>query len=398
MAKRIAAILFIFCSTSVAWFILGGTICARTAGLDARLKPRVASLWGEAQEQAAPRVSYCRRADPSAKPAAAFLPLAASRVRAALDLEYRQKGLLWYSTYRVASSGLYRFENDSGAPQEVTIHLPLPAARAVYDDLLVEVDGQPAVYANSGGSVSVVRHVEPGAAIQLRVGYRSLGLDAWRYSFGKEVARVRDFELTAATNFRDLDFEANTLAPNTREDTPGGAVCTWRYANLLAGSGIAIAMPEKLQPGPLAGEISFFAPVSLLFFFFVMFLATARRGVELHPMNYFFLAAAFFAFHLLLAYLADHLPIHAAFAVCSLVSVFLVVSYLRLVAGIRFAAVEAGMAQLVYLVLFSYAFFFRGYTGLAVTTGAIVTLFLAMQLTGRIRWSEKFRPAYPAPR
>ena len=54
----------------------------------------------------------------------------------------------------------------------------------------------------------------------------------------------------------------------------------------------------------------------------------------------------------------------------------------------RVLVINAGGAQLVYLVLFSYAFFFRGYTGLAITIGAIVTLFLAMQATGRIRWSQ----------
>src|SRR5262249_19523811 len=113
-------------------------------------------------------------------------------------------------------------------------------------------------------------------------------------------------------------------------------------------------------------------------------------GIELHPMNYFFLATAFFAFHLLLAYLVDHISIHVAFVICSIVSVFLVVSYLRLVVGMRFAAVEAGGAQLIYLVLFSYAFFFKGFTGLAITIGSIVTLFVVMQMTGRIRWAEKF--------
>ena len=62
--------------------------------------------------------------------------------------------------------------------------------------------------------------------------------------------------------------------------------------------------------------------------------------------------------------------------------------------GPRFALVECGLAQLVYLVLFSYAFFFKGYTGLSITIGAIVTLFAVMQMTGRINWTEKFaRPA-----
>ena len=121
-----------------------------------------------------------------------------------------------------------------------------------------------------------------------------------------------------------------------------------------------------------------------------MFIITALRDIDLHPMNYFFLATAFFAFHLLLAYLVDHISILAAMAISSLVSVLLVVSYLRLVVGMRFAALEAGTAQLIYLVLFSYAFFWRGFTGLSITIIAIITLFVVMQATGRIRWSERF--------
>jgi inner membrane protein involved in colicin E2 resistance len=116
------------------------------------------------------------------------------------------------------------------------------------------------------------------------------------------------------------------------------------------------------------------------------------RGLELHPMNYFFLATAFFSFHLLLAYMVDHVSIHTAFAVSSVVSIFLVVSYLRLVVGTRFATREAGLAQFIYLVMFSYAFFFKGFTGLAVTIGSILTLFVVMQITGRVRWAEKFAP------
>jgi len=69
------------------------------------------------------------------------------------------------------------------------------------------------------------------------------------------------------------------------------------------------------------------------------------------------------------------------------------VSYLRLVVGMRFAAVEAGLAQLIYLVLFSYAFFFKGITGLVITIGSILTLFVVMQMTGRIRWADKFAAA-----
>ena len=107
-------------------------------------------------------------------------------------------------------------------------------------------------------------------------------------------------------------------------------------------------------------------------------------------MNYFFLAAAFFSFHLLLAYLVDHFDVHASFLIAAATSILLVVTYLRLVSGWRAALIEAGVAQLVFLVLFSYAFFFEGYSGLTVTVGAVLTLFVLMQLTGRLNWEKVF--------
>jgi hypothetical protein len=44
-----------------------------------------------------------------------------------------------------------------------------------------------------------------------------------------------------------------------------------------------MTMPEKLQPGPLAGQIGHFAPVSLFFFFFLMFIITSLLNIDLHP-------------------------------------------------------------------------------------------------------------------
>jgi hypothetical protein len=61
--------------------------------------------------------------------------------------------------------------------------------------------------------------------------------------------------------------------------------------------------------------------------------------------------------------------------------------------GWKVAAVESGIAQLIYLVLFSYALFNEGWSGLTITIGAILTLFVVMQLTGRIRWSDRLAGA-----
>ena len=405
MTKRIIAIAFIFVCASVAWAILGGTIFARTYDSAASADNRVTSTWGAPQDQAPPTASFresVARNEESTEngkkivktiqeEVTTSLPLESSAVDVALDLEHRQKGLLWYSTYKVAFAGNYAFRNTSDKERTVNFVLNFPSSKAIYDDLVFTVDGAPVAVRNEQNAAIGSVKVPAGQFARLAVGYRSQGLNEWRYSFGSnEVAQVRDFTLKMKTNFKDIDFPDNTLSPSEKHETGNGWDLTWSFKNLVSGYQIAMVMPEKLQPGPLAGRISFFAPVSLFFFFFIMLIITTMRGIELHPMNYFFLAAAFFSFHLLLAYLVDHVSIHLAFAISAAVSVFLVVSYLRLVVGLHFASREAAVAQFVYLVMFSYAFFLKGFTGLAITIGSVATLFVAMQVTGRIRWADKF--------
>src|SRR6267143_1989643 len=421
MFKRIAAIAFIFLCTTVAWAVLGTTIFQRTYSSDSSSGVRVASTWGAPQNQLPPVAAYDemvpkkevttengqKKEVVTQEKVTTILPLESSHLDVDLNLEHRQKGLLWYSTYKVGFDGSYLFRNPSDKDQTISFTLNFPTAQAIYDDLVFTVDDVPITLKNEKNSASGTARMAAGKTATLKVGYKSQGLNDWHYSFGNapvgntgdesqyragtaNVAQVRDFSLKMTTNFKDIDFPENTLSPTEKTETANGWALNWNYKHLVSGYQIAMPMPEKLQPGPLAGRISFFAPVSLFFFFFLMLIITTLRGIELHPMNYFFLAAAFFSFHLLLAYLVDHVSIHLAFGISAAVSVFLVVSYLRLVVGLHFASREAAVAQFVYLVMFSYAFFLKGFTGLAITIGSVATLFVAMQVTGRIRWADNF--------
>jgi hypothetical protein len=276
----------------------------------------------------------------------------------------------------------------------MVINFAFPAANSQYDEFKFEVDGSPLAFTRGKNDMIVARVAcEPRARHELFVAYATQGLDRFVYRFGDGNTEVRNFQMVAVTDFDNYDYPRQTVSATRRERAGGGWELTWQYTDLISGNGIGLEMPQKINPGPMAARISFFAPVSLGFFFFLIFIISVLKKIELHPMNYFFLAAAFFAFHLLLAYLVDHVSIHSAFVACSMVSLILVVSYMRLVVGNRFAFFETALAQLVYLVGFSYAFFFEGFTGLAVTVGVIITLFVVMQMTARINWPEKFQLA-----
>ncbi len=300
--------------------------------------------------------------------------------------------MLWYATYGVTFAATYEFANLENVPRDIKVALPFPAERAVFDDLRFELVGAQWLSppAPGEGKITGWTRLAPGERVTLRVGYRSQGLDRWAYKFGSGVAEVKNFKLAMRTDFNAIDFPDEAISPTAKQRIENGWALTWEYRRLVSGVNIAMAMPEKLQPGPLASQISLFAPVSLFFFIVVLLTIGVVRNVDIHPMHFFFVAAAFFAFHLLFAYLADQVSIHVAFGIAAAVSMLLTISYLRIVFGAAFAFLAAGTAQLVYLVLFSYAFFFKGLTGLAITIGAIATLFVLMQVTARVNWNAVF--------
>jgi inner membrane protein involved in colicin E2 resistance len=169
----------------------------------------------------------------------------------------------------------------------------------------------------------------------------------------------------------------------------------------VSGKPMGLSMPTPLNPGPVASRISFFAPIALLFYFAAVVLVSTTRGVRIHPINYAFLAAGMFAFHLLFAYLVDRIDIGWAFAIASVVSVTMCTAYLRLFISDTQALVELAVSQVVFLVLFSFTFFFEGLTGLAVAIGSVLTLGYFMARTGRVDWERVFardgRTAPPPP-
>lgn len=406
---RLIAIAAIFVLATVAWLTLGVSIVERTGEFDGRLRQEVAQLWGGEHTQVAPRAWVERPRQIServedrpgdARPAVRTVtktvvdsvpvPLLQSRVDVNLALAHRKKGLLWFDTYGVGFQGRYRIRNPDAVERRLGVEFRFPSKTALYDRFRFRVNQQ-AAHPVSDLDKGLRAHVvlPAGGEALVEVSYDSRGLGQWSYAFADQgVSEVSDFALAMTTDFRAVDFPAGTMSPGDKQESGGGWRLTWRFANLVTGQRVGVDLPNLLNPGPLAARITMFAPVSLLFFLAVMVILGVLQRRSLHPMNYAFLSAAFFAFHLLLAYLADHVDIHVAFAISSAVSILLVVSYLRVVAGPAFAFLRAGVAQLVFLVLFSYAFFFEGYTGLTVTIGAIVTLFVLMQLTARVDWSR----------
>ena len=405
MNRHIGALAFIFVCASLGWIVLGSVTSTRTHSQDANLRKNVGQLWGTIQKQHVPivyrkekvgREIVTSRDDKKIVETVTEtrrrpLDIEGSEINVELKLEHRKKGLLWYPTYVVRFDGRYRISNHSGVDRRIYFEYAFPAVDGVYDDFSLAIDEEKIdqISPNDGRIVHGIDLAE-NEEKEITISYRSQGMDEWWYVFGSGVSHIRNFDLTMTTDFDDVDFPENGISPTGKNKLDQGWELSWNYDDLISGIQIGMLMPQKINPGPFVSKVTFYAPISLFLFLFLMFIINSLQERKLHPMNFFFVSAAYFSFHLLLAYLADHVDIHLALIISSAVSIFLVISYMRLVIGTRFAFLEMGVSQFVYLVLFSYTFFLRGYTGLAITVLCILTLFVVMQLTGRVDWSKQF--------
>lgn len=371
--------------TGVAWFILGSALSVRSSDTSTRLEKEVLGNLGPAMEQLHPNIYYLSSTGAQVR---RDLQPVSSRVSVDLTYEPRKKGLVWYRAYDAVFEAKYMVKNPTPITQTVFLGFRFPAEGARYDRFSLKIGEKTTDKAPEGGSITESVILKPGEEIPLVVAYRSSGQNQWTYSFG-DARRVRDFTLAMTTNFKEINMPMGTESPTARTTIGKEWDLEWKYSDVIGARSIGMDMPAVVNPGPVAARITFFAPVSLLFFFAVLVIFEMVRGVDLHPMNYFFLAAGCFAFQLLFAYLVDLMPVMRAFGVAAAVSLVLVSGYLWLVAGGSFARIAA-LAQCAYMILFSYSFFFRGLTGITITVGAVVTLALLMVFTAKVDWNTIF--------
>src|SRR5262249_1506254 len=229
---------------------------------------------------------------------------------------------------------------------------PLPAQGAIYDGFeVLDEKGQPLPAAVDGGNAHWAVTLPAGARHVFTVRYRTRGTSSWTYrpaASGGSV--IREFSVELRSNGRGIDFPPGSISPSHAASEGAGWRGVWEFRSLVGSAPISLQLPQKTNPGPLAARITFFAPVALLFYFFVVGLLAEGRGHRLHPLSWFLIGCAFFADHLLFAYLADHVPLWVALALSSAVSILLAVTYAQWLVGWRFAIREVGLAQLGYLV------------------------------------------------
>jgi hypothetical protein len=345
----------------------------------------VAQIWGGSLTQVPPEFYY--QPSPGRRN---FIGIPSSEINLDIFLDYRRKGLLWFSTYTADFKSEYTISNPMPEEEEFFFTFYLPEEGGVFTDFAMLVDGIPFEEDQDfSDGITWQGKLKPKEEKVIAVKYTGRGTGRWVYRLGKrERQRIPDFKLAVNTNFKDFDFPTGAMSPTDKVETPEGWQLKWDFTNLITRFDVGVILPEPLNPGWVVTRLIFMAPLSLLLFLASLVILVLIRELSLHPFHFVFICAAYFSFHLLLAYLASYMPLSLALILSFLVTFFLIINYLRLISNWRFSLEGGGFPLVMFLFLFSLAFLFPEYTGLIITVGAIIVLGALMQLTARVDWSK----------
>jgi hypothetical protein len=366
---RLGTIFFLFIALTTAWLSMAQRLQNRHLSVDNKLRMDVSQLWGSHHVQETATLTNGSRIE-------------TADIRADLALDYRKKGHYWYSTYKVRFEASFELPNNLG--KDTALAFPLPAGSGLFNDFEVLIDGQPLKdYSQADNIIQVP--LTPNAK-NVNVSYVGRGSGEWWYRFESEQGAPRNLHIVATTNYEELDFIDGSVSPDKRQPEGDGWIMEWDYRNLLSGSKIGLAMPERPNPGPALINICRYGPLGLLFFFAALAVCSLAEKRCPHPVHFLLLGAGFFSFHLLLVYLAEAIGLAFAFGIAALVSILLNYSYGRRALGEDFSRGRLLPALLLYLVLFSGAFLVEGYRGLLLVLLMVFSLYLLMQVSANVDW------------
>ena len=385
---RIVAIVFIYLLAAGGWMILGTATSERSTGSSNHLAREVAQSWGGPLIQRAPSIERLEdgRAVEKVVPSATNLTVH-------IDEDARKKGLINYPTYNVHMDAIWTIANPSAQEATYAFHFSFPNPGGTYDSFVFSINGEnQQQHIDTQGGLSSKLTIPADKETTVRVSFITRGMETWRYQPGSHSGRVRNLKATITTDFKNFDYTNDSISANTAPvDFENGVKLVWDTDDLITKRDLGIVIPEKLNPGPVTSRITFFAPVCLGFFFLLVATITIVCRIPIHPMHYLFVAGGFFAFHLLLAYLVDHLTMSMSFAIAAVVSCALNGTYLRSALGGKFPLAASLGGQGFFLILFSYSFFFTGVTGLTVAIGSVATLAVLMRVTAQVNWFDVFQ-------
>lgn len=373
----------LFIITFAVW-VIASQVSSRTDFASTELAQDVESRWGAPVEQAAPSL----RAVQSGTVFTELAPLALSQqqVAVAATMNYRKRGLAYFSGFDFTFEGTYVAENPQPYAIDVAFVFPIEVdkSQVLLSELAFVVDGAPSSLdlGERGDRLVWTGRLPVGGKTQFHIRYRARGLESFVYRLDPAL-QARNVTLNIDVIGGDnIDYPPYVLAASGRGGGDGHATLEWKYPSLESGVAMGVILPSVKKYDELMSTMAFRAVVPGAVFLLGLSLLSLRHRRKLLVWETYVAAAAFGFTSVLLAYLGAFLHFLAAWGVTMIAMGAAVVLYVsRLFPQERVHwLVGAWVAT---QVLPTLAVLLPGYTGLLYTLEILAGLLVVMTLVTR---------------
>lgn len=300
----------------VAVYVISAQVADRAGFANGRLRQDVMERWGAPIAQSAPSVRFVESGSifNTLEP----LPLDRQRVTLEAKMNYRKRGLVYFSGFEFDLRGQYAVTNPRPDEIDVVFVFPVEQARRIMlRDLSFSVNGEPAGIPLSETADKLVwtGRLAPGESATFEIAFRGRGLDSFRYVLDPELP-VRNFELLIdIRGGQNFDYQAGVVPASSVETRDGHVALGWSFDALEAGFPFGVILPsEKSFDRVILTMIRRAWATFALFILGLVGLAIYHRRALTRVETY--LASAGYAFFfVLLPYLAAYMHFYLAYAV-----------------------------------------------------------------------------------
>lgn len=377
-------------------WVIAGQVSSRTDFANTEVAQDVESRWGAPVEQAAPSL----RAVQSGTVFTELAPVSLSQQRVSVDatMNYRKRGLAYFSGFDFVFDGAYLAENPEQHDIDVAFVFPIEVdkSQVLLSELSFTVDGQPSSLdlGERGDRLVWTGRLPVGGKSEFHIRYRARGLESFIYRLDPSL-QARNVTLNInVTGGDNIDYPPYVLAASGRTSGDDRASLEWKYPSLESGVAMGVILPSVKKYDELMATMAFRAVVPGIVFLIGLSILSLRHKRKLHVWETYVAAAAFGFTSVLLAYLGAFLHFLAAWGITMVGMGAAVVLYVwRLFPQERIQwLIGAWVAT---QVLPTLAVLLPGYTGLLYTLEILAGLLAVMTLVTRkeVRAFLSDRPA-----
>ena len=365
-------------STSIVVFatwVIAAQVEQRNDFAGSHVAQDVESRWGAPVAQPAPSLRYVQSGTIFTE--LKKLPFDRQEIKIDAKMNYRKRGLRYFSGFDFALTAVYRVKNAEPNDIDVAFIFPieLNKSQVLLSELTFQVDGRDAELdlGRGGNRLVWTGRIAKGQSTEFHIRYQARGLESFVYKLDPSLP-ARNVQLhVGVAGGENFDYPAGVLSASNVTQTRAGVALDWAFPSLESGVNLGVILPAEKTFDSIIATMARRAWVPFLAFAAILLLLSARHERALLFYESWLLAAAFGFTFVLLAYLAAFLNFYLAYAIALLGLGGAVVLYLqRLMPGERRETLWC--IWVATMLIPTAAVILQGYTGLIYTLEILAAL------------------------